>query len=291
MIIAINYADERFRTAQKYNSKAALRYGADKVIEYSKEKIDKEFYDKNKGILDESRGSGYWLWKPYIIRDALYKAEEGDYIVYTDAGAAFVDRIDKLISCMKRDNADIMLFSLDNLERRYTKRDALILMDCDSPIYYDSFQRLAGYEIYRRSDRSLEFVEEWLEYATDRRIITDDANVMGQPDHKGFIDHRHDQSTLSLLSKKWKIDVYRDPSQDGLTAEYLKNMDKDILNRSTYPQIIDIHRNPNLKHFYQLSYKGWYKWIDIRRNPAVVFIKRVVRKVRRELTHNDDSKG
>ena len=283
MIIAINYADDRFATAQKFNSKTAYKYGADRVIEYSKEDIDADFYDKNKDILDEERGGGFWLWKSYIIHDALCKADYGDYVIYTDSGAAFVDRIDNLISCMERDSTDIMLFSLSNPERKYTKRDTFVLMDCDSADYADSNQRLAGYELYKKTDHAMKFVAEWLGYAQDRRIITDDPNVMGKSNYDGFVDHRHDQSVLSLLSKKWGIEVYRDPSQDGLSDDYKKTVSKEILDRSTYPQIIDIHRNPNLKYVYQLSYKKWYKWLDIHRNPVLSILKRAIGKIQREL--------
>ena len=283
MIIVINYADDRFVSAQKFNTKSAVKYGADKVIEYSKEKLGSDFYINNKSILDEKRGGGYWLWKPYIIEDALSNAAPGDYVLYSDSGAAFVDRIEYLISCMERDKTDIMLFSLDNTERKYTKRDAFVLMGCDNRLYADSLQRLASYGVFRKTPYTERFVDEWLRYSKDRRIITDDPNCMGKPNYDDFVDHRHDQSILSILSKKWGIDAYRDPSQAGLTGRYANVVEKEILLRSTFPQVIDIHRNPNLRHWYQLSYKKWYKWIDINRNPVAVIFRRISRKICREL--------
>ena len=40
--------------------------------------IDPEFYAKNKFILNQPRGAGYWLWKHYIIKDALSRVNDGD---------------------------------------------------------------------------------------------------------------------------------------------------------------------------------------------------------------------
>ena len=44
-----------------------------------------------------------------------------------------------------------------------------------------------------------------LYYAQDKRIITDDDNEMGVDNYEGFRDHRHDQSILSLLVKKYGL--------------------------------------------------------------------------------------
>ena len=46
-------------------------------------------------------------------------------------------------------------------------------------------------------------MSEYLYYAQDKRIITDDPNELGYNNYEGFRDHRHDQSILSLLTKKY----------------------------------------------------------------------------------------
>ena len=52
---------------------------------------------------------------------------------------------------------------------------------------------------------------EWLAYAMDPRILTDIPNQMGKPNHSGFKENRHDQTVISLLSKKWQLDDFRNP--------------------------------------------------------------------------------
>ena len=97
MIIAANYADRRFRRAQRLNSKTARQWGADCVIEYTAEDIDPAFRAANKEILDNPRGGGYYLWKPYVFYKAYQELGDRDYLIYTDAGSVYVDEIRKLI--------------------------------------------------------------------------------------------------------------------------------------------------------------------------------------------------
>jgi hypothetical protein len=240
MIIAANYADKKFKRAQTLNSKTARQHGADKVIEYGPEDIDRNFYEKNKEILLNPRGGGYYLWKPYFYRKAYDELKDGDYLIYTDSGSIYVNDIQYLIDCMERENVNIMVFSLQNemLERKYTKRDTLLLTGCDSPRYTDTPQSVGGYMIYKKSPEVKAFFDEVLEYAQDIRCISDNPNVMGQPNYEDFVAHRHDQAIISLMSKKHNIKRFRDPSQFGLINHY----EPEVEARSTYPQIVDSHR-------------------------------------------------
>lgn len=256
MITAINYADEAFRNAQKLNSRTAKKWGADRVIEYSFKDIDVEFITQNEHIFSYKRGAGYWLWKPYIILKALQNVEDGDYLIYTDSGAAYVNRISYLIDTLNRDNSDVMCFCIDQQERKWDKRDALILMDADREEILDSNQICGGYILIKKTENSVRLIEEYLQYAQDARIITDEPNVMGYENYQEFVENRHDQTIWSLLCKKHGILPYRDPSEWGLHDEVFP---LEVLRRSTYPQIIESHRRKEIKYICELKYSNkWY---------------------------------
>jgi hypothetical protein len=91
----------------------------------------------------------------------------------------------------------------------------VILMNVDNLKFTQGKPNLASYMLLKKSFVSMQFVSEWLAYAQDSRAITDDANTLGASNHKDFQDHRHDQSILSLLAKKWNLTTYPDPSQSG----------------------------------------------------------------------------
>lgn len=230
-ITLINYSNEKYKKAQKLNTKSALDIGGfKKVISYSSDDIDVEFWNKNKAIFDYSRGGGYWLCKPYLIAKTLSEMNEGEFLFYCDSGSRFVNSINQLIESFD-EKFDIMPFEIQTIERHWTKRDCFQLMGCYESKIIDTPQRLGGYSIWKKTDYTMKFVEEWLNYAQDERILTDIDNQLGLPNYQGFVEHRHDQSIFSILTKKYEIDCYRDPSQYG-------NNFIDIYINSKYPQIL-----------------------------------------------------
>ena len=270
MKIAINYSDENFRKAQQLNSKTAYKNGkVDKVIEYSPSSIDKDFKEQYNKILQCKRGGGYWLWKTYIIKRTLDEMEWGDYLFYCDSGAFYCNKIDKLIECLEQNNTDILAFEIPLIEKQWTKRDCFILMECDSEEYFNTNQRIATYILFKKTERVINFVNEYLNYCSDERILTDLENSQGIENYEGFIDHRHDQSVFSLLTKKYNIPGYKEPSQYGYRPwEYFKDMrlyrQNDYQN-SKYSRIVISYRKANpYKFLIKEKIKDLFQKFDLR---------------------------
>ena len=126
--VLINYANDRFRRSQALNSSTGLEVaGFDKVVSCSPQDIDPGFYEANQAILRETRGNGYWLWKPYFIKQALDAVHDGDYVFYSDSGSYFLRSIDPLIQVGVEGRQDLICFQLHGLiEQEWTKRDAFV---------------------------------------------------------------------------------------------------------------------------------------------------------------------
>ena len=204
-IVAISYGSEQYDKQLEYNGKSALEIAkVNEFYGYKPKDIDHEFREKNKYILDKGRGNGYWLWKPYFLYKTLTeKLNYGDYLIYADAAIMYVDSAKKLVDFLKEKKLDMYLHRLPHLERQYTKRDAFILLGVDQPFYAETGQFNAAFQIYRKTKFTEFFLGEYLYYAQDKRIITDDSNELGVSNYEDFRDHRHDQSILSLLTKKY----------------------------------------------------------------------------------------
>ena len=204
-IVAISYGSEQYDKQLEYNGKSALEIAkVNEFYGYKPKDIDHEFREKNKYILDKGRGNGYWLWKPYFLYKTLTeKLNYGDYLIYSDAAIMYVDSAKKLVDFLKEKKLDMYLHRLPHLERQYTKRDAFILLGVDQPFYAETGQFNAAFQIYRKTKFTEFFLGEYLYYAQDKRIITDDSNELGVSNYEDFRDHRHDQSILSLLTKKY----------------------------------------------------------------------------------------
>merc|ERR1712176_1636262 len=75
--------------------------------------------------------------------------------------------------------------------------------------------RKATFLCVQNNPDAVHFVSEWLFHAMDRRLISDDENVFGMGNIAHFHENRHDQTLMSLLSKKYGIPAFADVSQYG----------------------------------------------------------------------------
>ena len=253
-VVHISFADKTFYRSQQELIKSAKYFGITNNICYNHILLrkKKDFYGHNKSILNQKRGAGYWLWKPFIILDALKKLNDNDVLIYTDSGSKFINPVDDLINLLNF--RDILLFYNNGHENRnWTKRDCFYYMNCDNSSFHNGNQLVAGYIFCKKTNFVINLMEEWLFYLQDARILTDIPNVCGLNNLEGFIEHRHDQSVLSILAHKYKIELFRDPSQWGNKYKLKKYQQRGeflednkyvngILINSTYPTIIDGHR-------------------------------------------------
>ena len=206
----INYFDghREYREAQKRNTKWAQKQGFTNIREYNRSDLDATFCKNYKHILSEPLGCGNYLWKPYIIRDALSQLSEGDYLIFCDSGSKFKwGNKAKLSSWLDQNQ----VATIDHPRPQYqvTKRDAYVLMGLNNnPEYMNYPQRVSGFVALRKEQHTTNFVDEWLRYCCDIRIISDRPNECGQPNYPGFVRNHHEQTVLSLLCQKYQIPAY-----------------------------------------------------------------------------------
>ena len=214
--VYINYADSRFKKQQRFALAAAKHLGRfDEIVGFTRSNIDDLFYSRYRHILEQKRGGGYWLWKPYFIQRTLSRLSDGDYLFYSDAGAFFLRRVDILISAVSKYNQDIMGFELPLIEKQWTKSALFANMECEAEVYRESNQLLASFMLIRKTRMSEEFFDTFLALACEESNLLDEHDV-GRRGADYPISHRHDQSIFSLLYKKYGLRPFRDPSQLGI---------------------------------------------------------------------------
>lgn len=269
MKIAINYSDENYVKQQKLNTKTAYKNGKfDKVIEYSPKDLDFKFIKKNEQILANKKGGGYWLWKPYIILNTLNKINEGDFLFYCDSGSYYVSPIDNLIKVMEEKKKSIMLFENPLVEKQWTRRDTFIIMGCDDVKYTDTPQLVGGFILLKKDKFSVNFIKEYLSWCCDKSCIMDFDQYIYKSNYENFIAHRHDQSILSILGKKYDIETFRDPSQFGDRQWQYFSEGRDLklkkFKNSTYPRLVMLYRGSSLVRFnIKEGFKDFLTYIGI----------------------------
>lgn len=206
----VSFSTPNYRTYQNSLADTKDIGSFDKVYSYTENDIDSEFYNKNKRVFDCGRGYGYWLWKPYLLLKTMDSLQDGDVVFYSDSKARFTNSCSPIFDICK----DIILFGTEYPLRKFTKKDCFVIMQADTNEYNDSKMVNAAFQCYRKNKESIDFLKEYLYWCENYDVISDDTNLYG-PNYPEFLDHRHDQSIVSILAKKYNIELHRDLSQFG----------------------------------------------------------------------------
>ena len=225
----IVYSNEAapFGENSDYYCESALRAGFDTATHHTERQLRQTpFWEENRAILEQPRGAGYWLWKPWIILETLRKVGPNDIVVYNDAGRysprsfepfpSFPHAAVELTAMMPK--RFIMGTRIEWLvQGQYTKRDCMILTGADTDEMRYAPQINACPALFMPSAESFAFLERWLELARDPRALTDQPDELGTP-HPEFEDHRHDMAIASILLHQTG-GHYFDLSETGALAE------------------------------------------------------------------------
>ncbi|HFQ80596.1 MAG TPA: glycosyltransferase family 2 protein [Desulfobacterales bacterium] len=129
-------------------------------------------------------------------------------------------------------------------------------MEADNKAFHQAQQVAGSPSLFIKNQANIDFIQQWLHYCEDPRIITDQPNTCGKKNYPEFYDHRHDQSVLSILVKKNGLEIFRDPSQfaahlklekfrvEGELPDGVAYSDTPTLN-SEYGTLFDLHREKN----------------------------------------------
>jgi len=291
-----SYATERFAKVQQDLNISAIKNGICNIITYQESDLKKsDYYQKNRSILDEVCGAGYWAWKPYFILEALHHLEENDILFYCDSGSAFLQSPMPLIKLCEEHSQGMILFDARPLtNRQFTKRDCFVKMECDTKEYWNAKKVIATLLVVKKTDFSQYFLQEWLRYCQDRAAITDDPNECGLDNLEGYLQHRWDQAILSVLAGKYNIETFRNPTFHGnflkipeyrvknelITSPYY--LPPNVSSYSSTPQInspygtiFEINRLPN--------YLGKQPLPEIKTDKKLTPLKILMKKIRGKL--------
>ena len=197
-----------------------------------------------------ARGAGLWAWKPLIVKAGLDWCNDGDILIYSDAGIEFINNLRYIIDRMDQ---DIFLFGNNWEHAHWCKRD---IVDAVWP--WTSARDIDGHELtwerfgkqvqasvifFRVSDYTRKFVKEWLDWCLFEggRLIDDSPSRT--PNHPEFRENRHDQAILTTMAYREGIKLHYWPAQynDGaFSYEKLPEYAGD-----NYPTLFHHHRRRN----------------------------------------------
>lgn len=235
MITFISFTDENMVTSACKCLASAALHGADYIDLYTKAQM--EHWDIVKGYPDifrqpedPRRAWAWWAWKPAIIERALSELNDGDYLIYSDAGIEVVDNLKYITDRMDQ---DVWLFGNLWEHAHWCKRDVI---DFIWPQGTFGKQVQATVIAFRASSYSRMFVKAWLSYCLHPQLINDGPSLA--KNHPEFREHRHDQAILTTLAYRQGILLHWWPAMynDGaFTYEHWTYKDD-------YPVLFHHHR-------------------------------------------------
>ena len=199
------FADLKFSVPLKAITREAWNLDIfEKVFAYTDSDLGQEFDKKHRVFVTEnSRGYGYWIWKPYVVEMTLKKMPENCFLVYADVGchifAGGRNRSLEYIKMMVEEDKHVLGFRMPQSEREWTKKDLFVYMNATKSME-DSGQVMATIFIVRNSPQGRGFVRQWKSIMeANYDLITDKPSLL--TNDASFKEHRHDQSVFSLLIK------------------------------------------------------------------------------------------
>ena len=237
----ITYGNDKFKQAKKRILDEANKFGEFKTIfGYGPENLPEFFYKKYKSLLDNSRGGGYWIWRPMIIHDALQKINDNDFLVYLDAGCSInpkgKKRFNEYIELLDNNehNYGILSFQMSgntgpgNLEKEkwWTTKQIFdyFKVEPESEIG-NTGQYLGGILVMKKNKHLMDYMREYINIILkDPILCSDEFNKT--PQHVGFKENRHEQSITSILRKKMGSVVidgdesFMQPFGEGYSLKY-----------------------------------------------------------------------
>jgi len=146
---------------------------------------------------DQMRGFGYMAWKPYLVDRKIKSLQDGDVLVYLDAGFEInpsgAHRFSYYLDFVARH--DMLVFPIPEQHRLWVKPHDSLKIETGN---YFRNQIASGFIMLRVSDVSRRIIRKWYDLAfEDSGSALTDWLGEGETLGSGFMEHRHDQAILT----------------------------------------------------------------------------------------------
>lgn len=210
----ITYGCDKFKSSKdRIINEAISSRWFDSCTAYSPLDLSESFRQKHSHILDKKRGGGFYIWKFDIIQTELNKLDEGDILIYIDAGCTInpngKERLNKYINDLTTSNYGIISFESDWLEKQYTTTQLFQYFGIDpNKKLANDGQHIGGILIMKKCKHLYDVINICTELLQKNNLlITDYYNIIQTSPY--FKESRHDQSIWSLSRKLLGSVVYK----------------------------------------------------------------------------------
>ena len=276
----ITFANEKFAGAlNRIVRQVSLLNVFDVIYAYTDKDLESftEFWDRHSEFVKNNpKGHGYWIWKSYLTLKTLNEMNEGDILVYADAGCEInyegIETLESFLNLVKTNNKGFLSFQLNDLmyhhEERWTKMDLFHHFGVE--FFRPSLQLHSTYFVLEKCKNTMNIVNMWYNTVCNYHFIDDSPSIVQNDMY--FYEHRHDQSVFSIVRKMHETHYIYVPF-DLLEAKYpfidKRNPRYDSV---LYEKKIVIHTwTHNVKNLQQTNVDHFWGLGDIIRGTVKLF--------------------
>jgi hypothetical protein len=175
-------------------------------------KDDKWFENHHKFLYSNTRGFGYWIWKPYLIWQTLNNTPPNEYVLYLDAGYEInpkgKERFEQYLELA--DSNYVVAWQLVDCPTMYwTKAEVLRYFGItNQSLILELPQRESSFHLVKNTRETRAFYRNFSVICCDRNYSLVDDTPSINEEHISFREHRHDQAIFSLLTYEQGIGTF-----------------------------------------------------------------------------------
>ena len=246
MIKLVTFTDDNMTISASRCVQSGMKYGGESYGLWTPNDLSPEFRETMADVLKHERGAGYYCWKPYIVHREMCRLDDGDILVYCDAGNEWIGDMRQAIAAMDQ---GILFFSNGWKHLDWCKMDTLRTILPSQTVDVALFRGQEQYTelgnirqvqastfFVRISRETRRFIQEWYAWSLLPGMIDNAPSILRNV--PTFQEHRWDQSILCCLQIKYGYRLHWFPTT---TAQHLKIG----FANDKYPALLWHHRKRN----------------------------------------------
>jgi glutaredoxin-related protein len=204
----ITFADgmcEKYVKASSNLRKMAIEYDIfDSIQVYGLNDIKEDLeFKQHLPFLQNRRGFGYWIWKPYIIWKKLCSMPENDILVYLDSCCTLnlrgKPRFMEYIDIVKLNDSGNMFIELESTIESWCKMDTIFRLNAQS--VQDKKEIVPGVIFTTNNEKNRNLFKSVFDIiSSDYHLVDDTPSII--PNASTYNEHRHDQSIFSIVVRQ-----------------------------------------------------------------------------------------
>ena len=193
--IFITYGDSNYQDSLIRIRQEAIDTGVfNETILYTPELLPDQFKEYANQY---KRGGGYWLWKPWIIQNTLNNINEGDIVVYADAGCTLQKHKDWQYYFNRLAHNDGIFFITSGKNKKWCKQEVFSFFNTSNNLWKFANQIQATFLIIKKT-KDDDIIQRWCDLAVHHpHLFMDVKQENRSKESPAFKEHRHDQSVLT----------------------------------------------------------------------------------------------